>query len=97
MDLAERRYAISDNVHMHIFLNRNDAFALNPVIAIERNSDDFPMGSAWPGEVTPQEMVKAAEIKSMIDDWVSGKRPFLPDSTYTKIENPDADGPPLYY
>lgn len=44
-------------------------------------------GSGWGwrdlNEMKPVELAKLAEIRSMCDDWVSGKIPVLPPSTFT--------------
>jgi len=79
-DTMERRYLLSERVHVRISANRNNDFEFQVYLTIEGADSS----SWWPGDMTPQEMIKCAEIKAMVDDWKSGRIDALPPSTATR-------------
>lgn len=81
---ARRAYRVSDR-HV-LFVQPNWSPAAAVVVTIE-TEDGIHRDI---GHLAPAALVKCAEIKSMVDDWISGKLEFLPPSTFTPKPDDEA-------
>jgi hypothetical protein len=90
-DGAERHYALSEEIYLVVGVTWRPSLTM---------TSREPVAAVWPcrtngdthvdlGALTPADIVKAAEFKAVVDEWVSGKRPHLPPSTFTRPPDDD--------
>ncbi len=87
-DMVTRHYKVSERCHTTISVNRNNDYVHEIMMWVQGTVDT---SSLWPGDLTPAEMVKCAEIRAMLDDWKSGRIEAMPPSTMTMDEADDLD------
>lgn len=87
VDRAERHYKISDRAVASVLISGMECFEV--VLYLEENDKkgSFTLSTS---RATPAELVKAAEIKAMVDAWIAGRLEALPPSTI-QIKDDDDD------
>lgn len=79
LDKMERRFALSDRYYLRVYANRNFQEGLDVCLHIAGETDT---NSGWPMKLVPAEIMKLAELRAMVEDWVTGRTESLPPSTW---------------
>ena len=88
VDRMERRYALSERCHVHIYGVLNNQYEAHMSMIVEGSQADSGCfsSSQWPYDLTPQELNRLAEIRSMVDMWECGDSKTLHSSSFTLAE-----------
>lgn len=102
---AEVRRLLEEAKRLLVSSTRYYKLSEDACVSVSPSSDGFLIspftirGSEWNwrdlNEMKPVELAKLAEVRSMCDDWVSGKLPVLPPSTFTPPSNLPSDSPSM--
>lgn len=84
VDRMERRYALSERCHIHIYGVLNNQYEPTMGMSVVGSKDD-PNGyssSEWPNTMTPSELIRLSEIRAVVGQWETGELESLPPSTF---------------
>lgn len=94
--ICRREYALSDGAAVQLTFYATDRSPVPEPVLNHRIFDRRDSASAMPGylgmeSLSARELMKLAEIRSMVDAWVAGQLDELPPSTSKRIEEDERD------